>query len=70
MADQQGDDDARLVRAVHDKKPVPEIDFTLHTMEDGTQVTTNDRVCKGVYTFFEALSDRTVLFTPRYFLDD
>lgn len=41
------DDDERLVRAVHEKKPVPEIDFTLHTMEDGTQVTTNDRVCKG-----------------------
>jgi hypothetical protein len=56
MADQQGDDDARLVRAVHDKKPVPEIDFTLHTMEDGTQVTTNDRVCKGVYCPHEAPS--------------
>lgn len=37
------------VRAVHQKKPLPEIDFTLHTMEDGTQVSTLDRVCKGVY---------------------
>lgn len=36
-----------LHRAVHDKRPVPEIDFTLHTMEDGTQVSTQERVCKG-----------------------
>ena len=36
-----------LHRAVHDKRPIPEIDFTLHTMEDGTQVSTQERVCKG-----------------------
>lgn len=35
------------VRAVTNKRPVPEIDFTLHTMEDGSQVSTLDRVCKG-----------------------
>jgi len=35
------------IRAVRDKKPPPEIDFTLHTMEDGTQVSTLERVCKG-----------------------
>lgn len=35
------------MRAVKEKKPLPEIDFTLHTMEDGTQVSTLDRVCKG-----------------------
>lgn len=35
------------LRAIHQKKPVPEIDFTLHTMEDGTQVSTQERVCKG-----------------------
>jgi len=35
------------IRALSEKKPVPEIDFTLHTMEDGTQVSTNERVCKG-----------------------
>lgn len=34
-------------RALLEKKPVPEIDFTLHTMEDGTQVSTQERVCKG-----------------------
>lgn len=36
------------IRAVQDKKPLPEIDFTLHTMEDGTQVSTMERVCKGM----------------------
>jgi serine/threonine-protein phosphatase 2B catalytic subunit len=36
------------VRAVQQKKPLPEIDFTLHTMEDGTQVNTTERVCKGI----------------------
>jgi len=35
------------IRAVRDKKPPPEIDFTLHTMEDGTEVSTLERVCKG-----------------------
>lgn len=35
------------IRAIQQKKPVPEIDFTLHTMEDGTQVSTLERVCKG-----------------------
>jgi len=37
------------VRAVTHKRPIPEIDFTLHTMEDGTQVSTQDRVCKGTF---------------------
>jgi serine/threonine-protein phosphatase 2B catalytic subunit len=36
------------IRAIQEKKPVPEIDFTLHTMEDGTQVSTLERVCKDV----------------------
>ena len=54
------------LRAVTQKKPIPEIDFTcksvasnsyskflispflVHTMEDGTQVSTQERVCKGV----------------------
>lgn len=38
-------------RAVHEKKPIPEIDFTLHTMEDGNQVSTQERVCKGMRYF-------------------
>ncbi|CAD6500403.1 BgTH12-07580 [Blumeria graminis f. sp. triticale] len=36
------------LRAINQKKPVPEIDFTLHTLEDGTQVSTTERVCKDV----------------------
>jgi serine/threonine-protein phosphatase 2B catalytic subunit len=36
------------IRAVQQKKPIPEIDFTLHTMEDGSQVSTQERVCKGM----------------------
>jgi serine/threonine-protein phosphatase 2B catalytic subunit len=39
------------IRAVQEKKPIPEIDFTLHTMEDGTQVSTQERVCKGAVLF-------------------
>uniref|UniRef100_A0A8H7KBW5 Serine/threonine-protein phosphatase n=1 Tax=Bionectria ochroleuca TaxID=29856 RepID=A0A8H7KBW5_BIOOC len=36
------------IRAIKEKKPLPEIDFTIHTMEDGTQVNTMERVCKDV----------------------
>lgn len=39
-----------IERAVRDKKPIPEIDFTLHTMEDGNTVSTQERVCKGERT--------------------
>lgn len=44
--------DRTIARAVTDKKPVPEIDFTLHVMEDGTQVSTLERVIKGNATMF------------------
>lgn len=44
------------IRAIQQKKPVPEIDFTIHTMEDGTQVSTLERVCKG--SFFPLLPGR------------
>jgi hypothetical protein len=43
----KGKMEAQLMRAVTEKKPVPEIDFTLHTLEDNTQVSTQERVCKG-----------------------
>lgn len=33
------------------KKPRPEIDFTIHTMEDGAQVNTQERVCKGTWRY-------------------
>lgn len=48
------------LRAIQTKKPVPEIDFTLHTMEDGSTVNTTERVCKGIYS-----SPLTPLMSPR-----
>lgn len=45
------DPDAQItaaIRAATEKKPPPEIDFSLHVMDDGTQVNTQDRVCKDV----------------------
>jgi hypothetical protein len=36
------------IRAIQQKRPVPEIDFTIHVMPDGTQLSTQDRVCKGI----------------------
>lgn len=40
--------EAHMKDAVVNRKPVPDIDFTLHTMEDGSQVSTQERVCKGM----------------------
>lgn len=37
------------IRAVQETKRPPEIDFTIHTLEDGTEVSTLERVCKGTY---------------------
>lgn len=36
------------IRAIQQKKPLPEIDFSIHRMEDGTEVSTMERVCKGM----------------------
>ena len=35
------------IRAIQQKKVIPQIDFTIHTLEDNTQVSTLERVCKG-----------------------
>ncbi|KAJ5992206.1 hypothetical protein N7451_007930 [Penicillium sp. IBT 35674x] len=40
--------DRNIARAVREKRPVPEIDFSLHQMEDGSQVSTLERVVKEV----------------------
>jgi serine/threonine-protein phosphatase 2B catalytic subunit len=45
-----------VIRAIQQKKPVQDIDFTIHTMEDGTQVSTLERVCKGMPTSHGILS--------------
>lgn len=46
--DRQNSQVDNAIRAIQEKKPLPEIDFTIHTMEDGTQVSTTERVCKGI----------------------
>ncbi|KAI1342061.1 Metallo-dependent phosphatase-like protein [Xylariaceae sp. FL0016] len=48
MDDQRTIQVDNAIRAIREKKPVPEIDFSIHTMEDGTQVNTAERVCKDV----------------------
>lgn len=59
VKDQQVDN---AIRAIQQKKPLPEIDFTIHTMEDGTQVSTMERVCKGM----SLRSTRLSSVRPRY----
>jgi len=39
----------KAIDAIQNKAPVEEIDFTLHVMEDGTEVSTLERVCKGIF---------------------
>lgn len=48
VGDQRNVQVDNAIRAIKEKKPVPEIDFSIHTMEDGTQVNTTERVCKGI----------------------
>ncbi|EXF79804.1 calcineurin-like phosphoesterase [Colletotrichum fioriniae PJ7] len=64
------------IRAIREKKPLPEIDFTIHTMEDGTQVNTMERVCKASPSSPRTSSSRarsqaivsTALWALTYFL--
>lgn len=37
----------KAIDAVQNKVPVTDVDFTIHAMEDGTEVSTQERVCKG-----------------------
>jgi hypothetical protein len=37
----------KLIDALRNKAPVPDIDLSVHVMEDGTEVSTQERVCKG-----------------------
>lgn len=39
-----------MARAPTTVSPTPEVDFSLHTMEDGSQVSTLERVVKGIAT--------------------
>ena len=51
-----------LINAMANKRPVPEIDFTLHTMDDGTQVNTQERVCKGTLLIVDNIEEITDAF--------
>ncbi|OBR11831.1 Serine/threonine-protein phosphatase [Colletotrichum higginsianum IMI 349063] len=53
------------IRAIREKKPLPEIDFSIHTMEDGTQVNTMERVCKAANLMFATTDVQApAMFTP------
>lgn len=52
------------VRAIQTKKPIPTIDFTLHTMEDGSQVSTMERVCKGTVALSISVPRRPLVAPP------
>ena len=38
----------KAIDAMQKKEPMDDIDFTIHVMEDGTEVSTLERVCKGM----------------------
>ena len=40
--------DETAIRAIKDRRQLPEIDFSIHRMEDGNEVSTLERVCKGM----------------------
>lgn len=37
----------KAIEAMQNKHPVSDIDFSVHVMEDGSEVSTQERVCKG-----------------------
>ncbi|KAK7047874.1 3',5'-cyclic-nucleotide phosphodiesterase (PDEase) (3':5'-CNP) [Paramarasmius palmivorus] len=39
---------AKAIEQIADKAPVPDIDFTMHTLDDGSQISTQERVIKDV----------------------
>ena len=46
----------KAIGQIQHKDPLPEIDFTQHTMEDGSSVSTQERVIKDVSGAFLAHS--------------
>lgn len=40
------------IRAITDRRQLPEIDFSIHRMEDGAEVSTLERVCKGIFLLY------------------
>ena len=48
--------DETAIRAITDRRQLPEIDFSIHRMEDGSEVSTLERVCKGMSMLERAVS--------------
>lgn len=62
MEEQRNIQVEKALLAIQNKGPIPEIDFTIHTMEDGSQVSTQERICKGSALFLPAM---TAIFASR-----
>lgn len=43
----------RLVEKIQVKQPIPTIDFTQHTLEDGNVISTQERVVKDVGVYLD-----------------
>ena len=54
------------IRAIKDRRQLPEIDFSIHRMEDGTEVSTLERVCKGTSLLFFFLPLSPLSLKKRY----
>lgn len=52
------------LRTAAKKLPVPEIDFSVHQMEDGTTVSTQERVCKDVQAPASTVPTPELFFAP------
>lgn len=61
----------KAIHAIQNKTPKPEnIDLTIHVMDDGSQVSTQERVCKGIFLtgfLFLSLLRYTHLIPPSSF---
>jgi hypothetical protein len=42
---------AHAIEQIQNRPPVPDIDYTQHTLEDGTSISTQERVIKDVSVF-------------------
>ena len=39
----------KAIHAIQNKGPKVDIDFTIHVMDDGSEVSTQERICKGIF---------------------
>jgi len=53
----------KAIEAMQNKLPVADVDFTVHVMEDGTEVSTQERVCKGTFLLNDLVCVRKLTAT-------